>query len=170
MRPERALPAALCALLALAALPAVALDRGGELPAVKLSRADGTQLDLSGLRGRVVLVDFWASWCGPCRESFPFLDGLRQQHAERGLTVVGVNVDEDRADAQRFLDRTPVAFDIVYDAEAATPPRFGVKAMPSTYVFGRDGTLRAVHLGFRDSDRASLTQEVAAALAEAAPP
>lgn len=162
---ERPLPLFLWALLA--TLPALALEKGDALPAATLARADGSKLALSDLRGRVVIVDFWASWCGPCRESFPFLDELRTKHGDTGLTVVGVNLDEERSEAQRFLDKTPVTFDIVYDAEATTPPAFGVKAMPSTYVFGRDGKLRAVHLGFRDSDRASLAREVEAALAEA---
>src|SRR5262245_55408274 len=82
------------------------------------STADGT-LDLSHYRGRLVLVDFWASWCAPCRQSFPWLNEMQSRYGKRGLVVVGVNVDRQRADADRFLKETPAKFQIVYDPDGS---------------------------------------------------
>jgi cytochrome c biogenesis protein CcmG/thiol:disulfide interchange protein DsbE len=160
----------LCFLLALqAALPAFALDAGATAPAFALPRADGSTLALDSLRGRVVLVDFWASWCAPCRKSFPALDALGKRYEAQGLSIVGVNVDTERAEADRFLAAVPVGFAIVFDADGKTPEAFGVKAMPSSYVIGRDGKVRLANLGFHAQDEAKLEAAVKAALAEASP-
>jgi len=144
-------------LLALSPI-ASALDVGAAAPMPK-----------PGLDGRVVLVDFWASWCAPCRKSFPALDALQKRYGEQGLTVVGVNVDTDRGEADRFLAAVPVTFAIVYDAEGKMPEQYGVKAMPSSYVVGRDGKLRFANLGFHAKDEEKLEAAIKAALAEAAP-
>ena len=159
----------LFALLLLLAPAAFALEPGAAAPAFALPRADGATLDSSSLRGRVVLVDFWASWCAPCRKSFPALDALGKRYAAQGLTVVGINVDTERAEADRFLAAVPVSFAIVFDPDGTMPTAFGVKAMPSSYVVGRDGKLRLANLGFRAKDEEKLEAAIQAALAEAAP-
>ena len=138
-------------------------------PQPALSDADGHAFDWSKLRGKVVLVDFWASWCGPCRQAFPAYDAMWKRHAEEGFAVLGVNVDEQRADADRFLKAMPVGFAVVFDAGGKAPVAYGVKAMPSSYLVGRDGRVRAVHLGFKTSDAGRIEAEVRAALAEEAP-
>jgi cytochrome c biogenesis protein CcmG, thiol:disulfide interchange protein DsbE len=125
-------------------------------------------LDLSAYRGKVVLVDFWASWCGPCKESFPWMQSLHERYAAQGLVVVGVNVDHDLQSARRFLDATRPTFAIVYDAQAALAERFQVSAMPSSFLIGRDGAVRYRHDGFQSRQRDGAEQELRALLAEPA--
>jgi thiol-disulfide isomerase/thioredoxin len=146
-----------------------ALSPGDPAPESALSTASGGGFDWSALRGKVVLVDFWASWCGPCRQAFPIYDAMGKRHADAGFVVLGVNVDEERRDADRFLKALPVAFTIVFDSGGKAPLAYGVKAMPSSYLVGRDGRVRAVHLGFKPSDADAIEAEVRAALSEAAP-
>jgi thiol-disulfide isomerase/thioredoxin len=122
-------------------------------PAFVLPARQGT-VTLDSLRGKVVLVDFWASWCEPCRHSFPWMDSLRSRLAPRGFEVVAIDLDKDRFPAEAFLDRHPVGFPVVFDPEARTAVAYRVTAMPSSYVIGPDGEILTVHLGF-DRHRAS---------------
>ena len=93
-------------------------------------------------------MDFWASWCAPCRYSFPWFNAMHEKYADEGLVILGVNTDSDAAAAQHFLETTPADFQIVYDPEGEWARAYGVAAMPSSYVFGQDGELKARHLGF----------------------
>ena len=111
------------------------------------------ELDLARFRGKVVLVDFWASWCAPCRQSFPWLNEMRAKYRDRGLVVIGINVDRERAEAERFLKQTPADFEIVYDPDGSLAARYQVPGMPSSYLFGRDGQAAGVHIGFRNGTR-----------------
>ena len=107
---------------ALAAAPEALAVRAGEpAPAFTLATSRGDAIDLAGLRGRVVYVDFWASWCTPCRRSFPWMNALHARYGSEGLAIVGINVDKRRADADRFLADVPAAFAIVFDPAGATP-------------------------------------------------
>lgn len=119
---------------------------------------------LSDLRGQLVYVDFWASWCGPCRHSFPWLSDMQRRYAERGLQVLGINLDADRHDAERFLARHPAGFALVFDSRAESARRMGVKAMPSSVLVGPAGQVLHVHPGFRLDDRAALEALIVAAL------
>lgn len=119
---------------------------------------------LADLRGKVVYVDFWASWCGPCRKSFPWMNALQQRHGGAGLQVVAINVDEKRADAAAFLARVPASFTIAYDPAGATPRAYGVKGMPSSALVGRDGQLLWMHSGFNEADAGKLEERIRAAL------
>jgi thiol-disulfide isomerase/thioredoxin len=105
-------------------------------------------------RGRVVVVDFWASWCKPCRQSIPWLNDLRHRYGEEGLVIVGVNVDAERADAEWFQREVPIGFEVRYDTQGNLAERFGLQGMPATYVFGRDGRLAHTLLGYREARRA----------------
>ena len=120
--------------VALLAGAASAIGVGESAPPFMLPTASGESVTLDQLKGRVVYVDFWASWCGPCRRSFPWMNELQQKYGERGLTIVGVNVDKRRPDAQRFLAQTPATFTIVYDESGKTPAAYAVKGMPSSYL------------------------------------
>ena len=97
----------------------------------------------------VVWVDFWASWCTPCRRSFPWMNAMQDKYGDDGLVIIGVNVDSDPAEAASFLASYPPDFEIRYDPDGELATEFGVVAMPSSYVFDRDGELVERHLGFK---------------------
>ncbi len=99
--------------------------------------------------GKVVVLDFWASWCVPCRRSFPWLNTMHEKYADEGLAIIGVNLDMERADAERFLEEYPARFTILYDENKEIARQFDVVAMPSSYVIGRDGKVIARHMGFK---------------------
>lgn len=126
-------------------------------------------LDLERFRGKVVVVDFWASWCKPCRDSFPWLNAMQAKYREQGLVVIGVNVDRAREDAARFLREVPAQFEILYDPAGAIAARYEVPGMPSSFVFGPTGKLLNQHIGFRLAAReereAELRDLIAAARA-----
>ena len=125
-------------------------------------------LDLSDFEGRVVVIDFWASWCVPCRRSFPWLNAMQSKYADDGLVIIGVNVDRVSADADEFLERFPATFKIIYDSEANLARSFGVQAMPSSFVIGRDGAIRNRHLGFKKKKQDEYEAALVAALKEKA--
>lgn len=163
--PVRAL--VLFALLA-AALPAMAVDVGSTVPSISMPRMDdsGKSISLSSYRGKVVYVDFWASWCVPCRISMPTLDRLAKEHAAKGFEVVGVNKDVRADDAERFLKRVPVSFTLVGDSSDNAAKAFKVKTMPSGYLVDRKGVVRHIHGGFTRSTSDLLAEEVTKLLAE----
>jgi len=106
-------------------------------------------LNLDDHRGKVVVVDFWASWCVPCRRSFPWMNEMHAKYGDDGLVIIGVNMDAEDDAAQQFLADYPADFRIVYDREGDLAREFDVIAMPSSYVFDRDGNQVTRHLGFK---------------------
>lgn len=158
----------LATLLFVAATSARGAGVGSPAPACGLASL-GTRpaTETQQFRGRVVYLDFWASWCGPCAQAFPFMNALQKEFGERGLAVVGVNVDETPSDALRFLQKIPATFTIGADASGACPRAFGVDAMPSSYLIDRSGVIRYVHSGFRAGDAAELRRRVDQLLREA---
>ncbi|WP_129645783.1 TlpA disulfide reductase family protein [Peristeroidobacter agariperforans] len=124
-------------------------------------------LDLARLKGKVVVIDFWASWCAPCRQSFPWLNEMQAKYRDRGLVIIGVNVDRERAEADRFLQQTPADFKVVYDPGGTLAARYQVPGMPSSYVIGRDGQQAGVHIGFRSGTRQEREAELERLLANA---
>ncbi len=149
----------------LVASDVVAVVAGEPAPALALPTAGGDTVALDRLRGRVVYVDFWASWCGPCRRSFPWMNEMHAKYGPAGLTMIGVNVDKRRPDAERFLQQTPAAFTIVYDPAGSAPEAYGVKGMPSSYLIDGAGNVVAVESGFRDGQKAELEARIRALLA-----
>ena len=147
--------------LALPSLPALALNPGQAAPDVELGV--GAER-LSKLKGKVVYVDFWASWCGPCRQSFPWMNEMQSKYGAKGLQIVGVNLDAKRADADQFLAQLPARFSVGFDAKGDLARHFGVKGMPTSVLIGPDGKVLAVHQGFKDEDRKELEAKFAAAL------
>jgi thiol-disulfide isomerase/thioredoxin len=132
-----------------------------------LPTAKGEPVALDKLRGKVVYVDFWASWCGPCRRSFPWMNEMQQKYGASGFTVVAINVDKKRSDAERFLVQNPANFTVVYDEAGATPAAYGVKGMPSSYLVDARGNVTFVERGFLDESKAELESRVAALVAAA---
>jgi thiol-disulfide isomerase/thioredoxin len=153
---------AAAALLALS-LPARAVDVGAAAPEFDLPGVSGP-VKLSALRGKVVYVDFWASWCGPCRQSFPWLNEMQAKYGAQGFTVVGVNVDAKRGDADDFLQQVPAKFTLAFDPKGDTPGRYDAKGMPSSYLIGRDGKVVLTHVGFRSEEKAALEGKIRQAL------
>ncbi len=141
------------------------LKTGQPAPDIRLPRADGTPVSLKST-GKVVLVDFWASWCAPCRSSFPVLDALYQELRDRGLDVVAVNVDERNQDAQAFLSGVPHSMTVVFDPKGTAPAAFGVSAMPTSFLIGRDGRIRFVHEGYTATTIDAYRHEIEQLLAE----
>jgi cytochrome c biogenesis protein CcmG, thiol:disulfide interchange protein DsbE len=159
--------AARCFAVLLALLPVSAVhaaDAGKPAPDIVVHAADGSTQKLSALRGKIVYVDFWASWCIPCRESFPWMNEMHRKYAARDLVVLAVNLDAKRTDADAFLARYPAQFRVVYDAESGTAKEFGVKAMPTSFLVGRDGTLLYEHRGFKESQTAPVEAEIERAI------
>jgi DsbE subfamily thiol:disulfide oxidoreductase len=130
------------------------------------SLTDKQPYNLHQFKGKVIYVDFWASWCGPCAKSFPFMNELSRDFKDKGLQVVGINLDEAPADAQSFLVRYPASFTITADTNGQCAKDFGVQAMPSTYLVDRKGTIRHVHLGFRAGEAMEFRALVEQLLAE----
>jgi thiol-disulfide isomerase/thioredoxin len=137
---------------------------GDPAPALSLPDGTGRPITLAAMKGKVVYVDFWASWCGPCRQSFPWMADLQRKYGPLGLEVVAINVDKKRADADRFLASTPAAFTVVYDPAGATPSAWDVRAMPSSYLIDRQGRVVHVDQGFREADKPALEARVRAAV------
>jgi cytochrome c biogenesis protein CcmG, thiol:disulfide interchange protein DsbE len=138
------------------------------LAVAALGAVRGAQLDLSAYRGKVVYLDFWASWCTPCRRSFPWLDGLVSEYAKRDLVVIGVNVDQDHALAEQFLNATPANFPIVYDPHGDIATAFKVVGMPSAVLIDRTGHVRFQHVGFSEKRKEEYEAHIQSLLAEPA--
>ncbi len=107
------------------------------------------EFDLREFQGKVVVLDFWASWCVPCRRSFPWMNSMQEKYADQGLVIIGVNLDAVDADAQDFLRETPANFRIISDPDGALAREYDVIAMPTSYIFDRNGDLVTRHLGFK---------------------
>jgi thiol-disulfide isomerase/thioredoxin len=135
-------------------------------PNVALQTADGARVDLSSYRGKVVLVDFWASWCVPCKTSFPALDALYREYSPQGLEVLAVNLDERRKDADTFLEGRPHTLTVFYDPKGVAPAAFGVKGMPTSFVIDRDGKIRFTHMGYSGNVEESYRREIVQLLGE----
>jgi len=121
-------------------------------------------LDLPAYAGKVVVVDFWASWCVPCRRSFPWLNAMQAKYADEGLIIVGVNLDEERDAAEEFLREFPADFRVYFDDSKELAKEFGVVAMPSSYLLGRDGEVRERHYGFKVRQQAEYEARIVEAL------
>lgn len=154
--------AVLAAVGAIASTPtAQSLTNGEPAPTCVLTVLDGSRsVSLAEYRGQVVYLDFWASWCAPCRESFPFMNELQRELAGKGLQILAVSVDKTPEDARRFLARYPAQFTVALDAAAACPAAFKLQGMPSSYIIDKGGAVRAIHVGFRNRDRAEIRQRL----------
>lgn len=148
--------ALLACALALAVAPATsratAAAASHPAPDFTLTLADGRKMSLAQLRGQVVMINFWASWCGPCRTEMPLLDAMYRKYKPMGFTLVAVNVEPDSKEAQAFLRDVPVSFPIAYDNDSKMTKLFDVQGMPSSIIIDRRGNARVVHKGYRPGD------------------
>jgi thiol-disulfide isomerase/thioredoxin len=158
----------LCVILALALnCNARAEESAKTAPNCTLTLSGDTQSrDLRQFSGEVLYVDFWASWCGPCAQSFPFLSDLNRDYHSRGLRIVGINLDENFADAKDFLAQHPAGFSVASGVNEQCAEDFGVQAMPSSYLIDRNGVIRHEHRGFRPGEAEQLRKLVEQLLAE----
>lgn len=141
---------------AFATRPAHAVDAGQPAPALSLQARDGSTLTLPNGRAKLTYVDFWASWCGPCRQSFPWLNQMQARYGTKGLRIVGVNLDAKTIDAERFLKEVPASFEIAFDPQGNSGRAYALKGMPSAALLGPDGRVIALHQGFRAGDGEAL--------------
>lgn len=131
-------------------------------------RGQAAPVQLSKLKGQVVMINFWASWCGPCRQEFPLLDSMYRKYKPMGFTLIGVNVEPDMKDAEeKFLSKiAPVTFPIAMDKDNHVSQAYGVTAMPSTVIVDRKGNLRWLHRGYKPGDENEYLDQVRALLRE----
>lgn len=136
----------------------------GMAPAFDLSGMDGKTVNLADYKGKVVYVDFWASWCSPCRDSFPWMGAMQKKYESEGVVFVGINVDRKQKDAEAFLKDTPAQFTVAFDPKGKTPKAYDVMGMPTAFVIGRDGKVLHSHIGFNDSDKKDYEKHIQDAL------
>ncbi len=148
-RLRRALALAACFVTVASAAP---LARGTPAPAFTLPNLAGGTVSSASFKGHVVLVNFWATWCGPCRQEMPALDRLARQYAPAGLVMVGISVDAGTGPVKALLARSPVHYPILLDADTRVSTAYHVEAMPSTFIIDRHGEIRYVHHGYRQGD------------------
>lgn len=160
---RRMMNAAIISLVALivasgaqAALPAV----GSAAPDFALKSGSGRNIRLSELRGQVVLINFWASWCGPCRQELPQLEKLQQRYRRAGFTLLAISIDDNRKNADAMLGKLGVKLAPLYDTEKRAAKRYDVDTMPATLIVDRDGRVRYVHRGYRSGYELKYDQQV----------
>ncbi len=138
-----------------------AISVGDTVPSFKARSIDGSNnVSMDEYRGKVVLIDFWASWCPPCLKSFPKYDDLRREIGTSDFEIVAINVDENTDDAKKFLSKHPVSFPIVKDPKGVLPGVFGVKAMPTSYLIDKNGVVKYVPAAFKEGDIEKLRVEI----------
>lgn len=135
---------------------------GAVAPSFELQSSTGKPMGLADLKGQVVLINFWASWCGPCRQEMPILDQLYKSYQAAGFTLIGVNVEPNASDAEKFLKDTPVSFPILFDPQSMVSKLYEVSGMPSTIIVGRDGKIAYVHHGYKPGDEGEYLNQIRA--------
>jgi len=135
--------------LVLSSAAVMAIPAKGKAPDFTLKSNHGNNVKLSEQRGKVIMINFWASWCAPCRKEMPLLEELYQRYKDGGFTLLGVNVEEDSSAAKDLLKEIQVSFPILFDSQNAVSQLYGVEAMPSTVILDRDGNLRFIHKGYQ---------------------
>ena len=135
-------------------------------PSFTLPSRSGDMVSLEQLRGQVVMLNFWASWCGPCRQEMPLLDQMHKRYSSLGFTLLGVNVEANTQDAERWLAETPVSFPVLFDKDSKVSKLYNVSAMPSTVLIDRKGNLRYLHRGYKPGDESEYLNQIRALLKE----
>ena len=121
---------------------------------------DSKSINLNKLKGKVVYLDFWASWCDPCRKSFPWMNDMHSRYDSKDFTIIAINLDSSRKDAAKFLDKVPANFDIAYDPEGTVAGKYDLKAMPTSYLIDQKGELVFAHKGYREGDTHEIENKI----------
>jgi peroxiredoxin len=146
---------------------AYAATLSGPAPNFTLQSNAGQQVSLASLKGKVVMVNFWATWCVPCRQEMPHLEALYQRYESLGFELLAVNVEKNNAEgARKWLEETPVTFPVLFDPENQVTKLYKVQTMPSTVLIGRDGTMRFIHHGYKPGYENEYQTQVRALLRE----
>lgn len=135
-------------------------------PSFSLPSRSGDSVSLQSLQGQVVMINFWASWCGPCRQEMPLLDQMYKRYSSLGFTLLGVNVEANTQDAEKWLAKTPVTFPVLFDKENKVSKLYDVNAMPSTVFIDRKGNVRYLHRGYKPGDEGEYLNQIRALLKE----
>jgi peroxiredoxin len=133
----------------LASLALAAESLSSPAPGFALESRDGERVSLESLKGEVVMINFWATWCVPCRQEMPHLQALYERYNSLGFELLAVNVEDNPEGARKWLKETPVTFPVLFDPKNDVSKLYNVVAMPSTVLVGRDGTMRAIHHGYK---------------------
>ena len=141
-------------------------DGTGPAPDFKLGARGGMNVALSGLRGQVVMINFWATWCGPCRQEMPLLEQMYKKYRPMGFTLLGVNVEPDPSGAEGWLAATPVSFPILFDRENRVSKLYNVSGMPSSVLIDRNGNVRYLHRGYKPGDENTYLNQIRALVKE----
>jgi thiol-disulfide isomerase/thioredoxin len=155
--------AALIATLAISSLASASAPRA---PSFTLPSRSGDIVSLEQLQGQVVMINFWASWCGPCREEMPLLDQMYKRYSPLGFTLLGINVEANSKDAEKMLAKVPVSFPVLFDTENKVSKLYDVNAMPSTVFIDRKGNVRYLHRGYKSGDESEYLNQIRALLKE----
>lgn len=147
----------------LMAASAFAVEVGQMAPDFDLPGASGN-VKLSSYKGKTVYLDFWASWCGPCKQSFPWMNEMQSRYGTKAFQIVGVNVDQKTDDAKEFLKENKAGFDVAFDSTGKIPKTFAIKGMPTSMLIGPDGKVIAVHSGFKPEQKPELEKQIKQAL------
>lgn len=121
---------------------------------------ENNEIDFEALKGQVVYLDFWASWCGPCKASFPWMESMHRRYEEEGLKIIAVNLDQEPQQVKAFLKENSASFDIIYDPQGNLAEAFNVEAMPTSYLISRSGKAIIKHSGFHSHDQAKYEREI----------
>jgi peroxiredoxin len=140
------------ALLSAVAAAGSGAAANGRAPPFTLEARGGSKISLAQYKGQVVMLNFWASWCGPCRQEMPLLENIYKKYNKLGFTLIGVNVEPDSKDAEGFLKQTPVSFPVIYDKDSTVSKAYDVQGMPSTVIIDRKGNIRVLHRGYKPGD------------------
>ena len=138
----------------------MAKEMSGEAMDFTLPSRSGENVRLAELQGEVVLVNFWASWCGPCRKELPKLEEMHQKYKDLGVTILGINIDENRALSQKLLKDVEVNFPVLYDHNSEVAEPYNIQAMPSTFIIDKSGNFRYLHLGYQDGYELAYEEQI----------
>lgn len=153
-------------LAGLLSTPALAVAPSGPAPQFHLQSMAGKQVNLADYKGQVVMINFWATWCGPCRQEMPLLEQLHKKYKPMGFTLLGVNVEPDSSLAADWLKATPVTFPILFDTQSEVSKLYEVAGMPSTVIVDRKGNLRWLHRGYKPGDENKYLDQIRALVRE----